>query len=186
VYIFSRVPKTSGVGGDYLGNEKTSSALLWNIQSPKTTLLERQKGLQNTFLRGLQMTPSLKAKRTSNPHGLPGRCDQPFILQPCKFQQTCWWLLAFASSKTETSLTCKTQDDKLSTGGAKSSQVFLLTSRPFHWHCLFSKKEKILQTYISAFPAVRRIQSRSELASSDIFKSCHTPVKRHVALDLFL
>lgn len=139
------VPKTSGVVWEYLGDEKTSSALLWNIQSPKTTLPERQKGLENTFLWGLQEDPESASQTNKKPMWSTRQTGSAFFLKPYKFQMTCWWLLTFASCTTETSFTRKTQDNMLSIGGVKSSQVFLLTSRPFPWHRMFSQKEKVLQ-----------------------------------------
>lgn len=101
------VPKTSGVVWEYLGDEKTSSALLWNIQSLKTTLPERQKGLENTFLWGLQEDPESASQTNKKPMWSTRQTGSAFFLKPYKFQMTCWWLLTFASCTTETSFTLR-------------------------------------------------------------------------------
>lgn len=111
--------------------------------------LKGKKALRTRSCKACKRTPSLKAKQTRTPHKLCGRRDQPFFLQPYKFQLICWWLLTSASWKTETSFTRKTLDNTLRTGGVKSSQVFLLPLRPFPWHHMLSKKEKTLQANAS-------------------------------------
>lgn len=76
----------------------------------------------------------------------------------------------------------KTQDKTLYSEKVKS-QVFLLTLRPFPWHHMFSKKEKLLQA--SAFqPSLLFLWFKTDL--QNWLHQIYLRVKRHIALDLFL
>lgn len=128
--------------------------------------LKGRKVLRTHSCEPCKRTLSLKIKQTSNPHGPRGRLDQPFFLEPCRFQLPCWWVLTFALCETETSFTHKAQENMLSTGGVKKG--FEFKTFPLSLY-VFKERENATGKCISAFPAVCLVRSRSELAASDMF-----------------
>lgn len=132
ILIFPTAPKTSGAVRNHLGGEKTSSALLWKGPTPERAIVLKSKEVLRWSCRACKKTPSLKAKQTKPTLSAKQTGSALF---PEALQIPVDPAVTSASRKSRTSFIYKTKDTLLHTGGIKSSQLFLLTPRPFPWHC---------------------------------------------------